>query len=207
MGMVEAAAFFLRRRRIRRNLPFEPIEAMILMAPAISPFFHDPSFDPFLFAAIGEERNGMLLSVLSALARLELDPWREAESLSKLSPPVATERLTSLLSALPSAQLKTPAPATIMRLVGLLPRAARGEERARGASGAARSKMSWPIVVYVILAFVMMFAKQIEERGVAQLPTGGGAWPAASVSETGAATPQGESRGDTHRGAHGIIAR
>ena len=31
-------------------------------------------FDAFLFAHIGEEKNGMLLSVLSALARLDLDP-------------------------------------------------------------------------------------------------------------------------------------
>jgi len=176
------------------------------MASAISPFFRDSSFDPFLFAAIGEERNGMLLSVLSALARLELDPWREAESLSKLPAPAATERLTSLLSALPSAQLKTPAPATIMRLVGLLPRAVRGEAWARGAGGAAKPKLSWPLLLYIILAFVMMFAAQIAERGVAQHPAGG-ASPAASVSDPGAAKTQGDARGETHRGAHGMIAR
>jgi hypothetical protein len=35
-------------------------------------------FDDFLFAPIGEDRNGMLLSVLSALARLDIDPWQEA---------------------------------------------------------------------------------------------------------------------------------
>ena len=54
------------------------------MASAISPFFRDPSFDPFLFATIGEERNGMMLSVLSSLARLDLDPLREAANLSGL---------------------------------------------------------------------------------------------------------------------------
>jgi len=32
-------------------------------------------FDDFLFAPIGDEKNGMLLSVISALARLDLDPW------------------------------------------------------------------------------------------------------------------------------------
>jgi hypothetical protein len=34
-------------------------------------------FDDFLFAPIGEDRNDMPLSVLSALARLDIDPWQE----------------------------------------------------------------------------------------------------------------------------------
>src|SRR5579863_10099694 len=126
------------------------------MAPALSPFFQDHSFDPFLFAAIGEERNGMMLSVLSALARLGLDPWFEAASLSKLPAPAATERLTSLLSALPSSQLKAPAPATIMRLVGLLPRAARDPPSPRDGAVAAKAKMSWPGVALMVVVFAMM---------------------------------------------------
>jgi hypothetical protein len=35
-------------------------------------------FDGFLYARIGEDSNGMLLSVLAALARLDVDPWEEA---------------------------------------------------------------------------------------------------------------------------------
>ena len=31
-------------------------------------------FDAFLFAVIGEDRNGMALSVVSMLARMDLDP-------------------------------------------------------------------------------------------------------------------------------------
>ena len=42
------------------------------------------AFDDFLFAPIGEERNGMLLSVVSALARLNVDPWQEAANLAQL---------------------------------------------------------------------------------------------------------------------------
>jgi hypothetical protein len=41
-------------------------------------------FDDFLFAPIGEDGNGMLLSVLSALARLGFDPWEEAAKLAQL---------------------------------------------------------------------------------------------------------------------------
>ena len=42
-------------------------------------------FDAFLFAPIGEEKNGMLLSVVSALARLNIDPWQEAANLATLA--------------------------------------------------------------------------------------------------------------------------
>jgi hypothetical protein len=58
-------------------------------------------FDVFLFAPIGEDRNGMLLSVLSALARLHVDPWQEAAKLARLPREAATQRLASLIAALP----------------------------------------------------------------------------------------------------------
>ena len=41
-------------------------------------------FNDFLYAPISEGRNGMLLSVLSALARLDVDPWEEAAQLAQL---------------------------------------------------------------------------------------------------------------------------
>ena len=56
-------------------------------------------FDDFLFAPIAEESNGMMLSVISALARLDLDPWQEANNLAGLSGETATKRLASLLIA------------------------------------------------------------------------------------------------------------
>jgi hypothetical protein len=113
------------------------------MARLISPFYHDPSFDPFLYAEIGEERNGMILSVLSALARLDLDPWSEAASLSRLPAERATMRLASLLSTTPNSQIRAPTSATIARLIGLLPTAARGQARSTGTAGANKSKLSW----------------------------------------------------------------
>jgi hypothetical protein len=160
---------------------------MMPMAPAISTIFRDTTFDPFLFAEVGEERNGMLLSVLSALARLDLDPWREAASLSKLPPAAATERLSSLLSSLPSSQLTVPAPAAITRLVGLLPKATREEAWSPGAAVVAKSRMSWPMVVYFIVAFVMMCAAQFAEQRQSNAPAAGGASPATSAAGPGAA--------------------
>src|SRR5271168_41353 len=82
-------------------------------------------FDNFLFAPIGEDRNGMLLSVLSALARLDVDPWAEADQLAQLPGETATQRLALLIAALPegpSAHLDPGAVAT--RLIALLPRRA-----------------------------------------------------------------------------------
>ena len=58
-------------------------------------------FDEFLFAPICEEKNGMLLTVLSALARLGIDPWQEAAQLAVLPEKTATQRLVSLIAALP----------------------------------------------------------------------------------------------------------
>lgn len=59
-----------------------------------------PEFEDFLFAPIGADRNGMLLSVLSALARLDIDPWEEAARLAALPGEAATRRLSSLIATL-----------------------------------------------------------------------------------------------------------
>jgi hypothetical protein len=95
---------------------------MIPMAFAMSNFKRDASFDNFLFAEVGEEQNGMVLSVVSALARLDLDPWSEAAGLCRLSARAAVERLTTLLSSLPSSQVVSLSPDKVVHLIGLLPR-------------------------------------------------------------------------------------
>ena len=46
--------------------------------------FITTEYNEFLFATIGEEKNETPLSVLSALTRLDVDPWREAARLSQL---------------------------------------------------------------------------------------------------------------------------
>src|SRR5208283_4791118 len=43
-----------------------------------------PEFESFIFASIGEDGNGTPLSVLSGLARLNIDPWLEAAELGRL---------------------------------------------------------------------------------------------------------------------------
>jgi hypothetical protein len=50
-------------------------------------------FDDFLYAPVDEGNGGTFLSVLSALARLDVDPWQEAASLAQMSRENATQRL------------------------------------------------------------------------------------------------------------------
>ena len=59
-----------------------------------------PEFDAFLFAAVGDEVEGVPLSVLSALSRLGLDPRDEAKRLSRLTKEAAAEQLASMIARL-----------------------------------------------------------------------------------------------------------
>ena len=79
-------------------------------------------FDPFLFATIGDERNGLLLSVVSAFARLDLDPWKEAASLARMPRDEAKQQLASLISSLPNcATTDLSSENAAARLAALLP--------------------------------------------------------------------------------------
>ena len=82
-------------------------------------------FDAFLFAPIGEDTNGMPLTLLSVLARLGIDPWEEAADLAHLPLEPALQRLSSRLEAMstgrPASAADTVNIAT--RLIALLHRA------------------------------------------------------------------------------------
>ena len=63
----------------------------------------------------------MRLSVLSALARLDVDPWQEANELAQLPGETATRRLALLIAAIPGGP-SAPDPGTVAaRLIALLP--------------------------------------------------------------------------------------
>ncbi len=80
------------------------------------------AFNDFLFAPIGEEENGMVLTALSALARSGVDPWDEAARLSALPRETATKNLTSIISALPNGRWAQSAVGNIAaRLIARLP--------------------------------------------------------------------------------------
>ena len=98
------------------------------MSPTASVPVLGHEFDDFLFAPIGEEQNGMSLSVVSALARSNVDPWQEAAQLARLPATTATQRLAALIAALPGA--RSDSGATALRLIALLPRPGASETAA-----------------------------------------------------------------------------
>jgi hypothetical protein len=79
-------------------------------------------FDKFLYASVGDDANGMPLTVLSALARMDVDPWEEASKLTQLPQQSAVTQLASLLGALRNVPAAGLDPARIAApLIALLP--------------------------------------------------------------------------------------
>lgn len=82
-------------------------------------------YDAFLHAEVGEDRTGAAVTVLSALARLGLEPWTEAKALARLGKEDAELRLNAhfeTIKDIPALALASQSRAS--RLVSLLPRRA-----------------------------------------------------------------------------------
>ncbi len=119
----------------------------VAMARGASGSALDSRFDGFLFAAVREER-GAPLSVLSALARLDLDPWQEAAALTRLPRAAAAERLALLFAD--SSEVAA-------RLAALVPDGSAPSAPIRRSSGRAQA----PILltrVLVLLYIISMLA-------------------------------------------------
>ena len=144
-------------------------------------------FDAFLFAPIGEDNNdnGMQLSVLSALARQDVDPWEEAARLACLPSAVATQKLTSLIAALTSGRSTRLDPGAIAaRLSALLPRGAGSDLRSRTVlSGVSTANKLWPVkylIIYVIYMFFMLGTQWLIANHLAAARLAKGAAPMSS---------------------------
>ncbi len=115
-----------------------------------------PEMDTFLFASVGEEEKGIPLSVLSALARLGLDPRNEAARLSHLTSKAAASQLGGLLARLPN---RPWTPSEIRRiaskLVELLPAApnsGKDDQQATSAPNGNLNHTSLPRLIPLALA-------------------------------------------------------
>ena len=85
-------------------------------------------YNEFLFASIGADGNGTYLTVASALARLDLDPWVEAAKLARLPRAIASQKLAELISEFPEIPVVRHDSAKIAaRLTALLPGRARAD--------------------------------------------------------------------------------
>ena len=81
-------------------------------------------YENFLYAPVCEDVNGTRLSVLSALARMNVDPWDEATRLAAMPKAIAEKTLLSILDLVSGKSWKSPEAAAIAaRLVKLLPQA------------------------------------------------------------------------------------
>ena len=157
---------------------------------ALSPLI-GPEFDEFLFAAIGEDRNGTTLSVLSALARLDVDPWREATSLARMSREAAAERLTALIDTLPCEPASAiPSKTSAAALVALLPKskspAARPYDAVVTGTGLSRTQTLLAVGAFAVMMLVVAAVSTRLSPG----PKEGANSSAHHVAETAAAAPR-----------------
>ena len=122
-----------------------------------------PDLDNFLFAAVGQERNGIPLSMISALTQLDLDPWDEAGRLSSMAKQEAVDRLTGLILRLPemdrpSSEVEQVAAGLIDTLPGhvIVPRPT--EETRRGPKKIAPGNTFWMMIflAFGAAAFLLM---------------------------------------------------
>jgi hypothetical protein len=121
-------------------------------------------FDAFLFAPIHEESNGMLLRVVSALARMNVDPWQEASELARLPGEAATRKLTALIAALPAGPSARADPGLIAaRLITLLPNQARvtiiAHPLISRMPSANRSRAVTSVIIYAIFMLFLLCAQ------------------------------------------------
>jgi len=118
----------------------------------------------FLFSPIADDAEGMPLTLLSALARLDVDPWDEAASLAELPRESATQKLIALLARMPNGPTPGVDTETLAsRLVALLHPATRPRPAAPGES----TFISTPppskgvkVAIYYLLAMLFLVVGQ-----------------------------------------------
>ena len=107
----------------------------------------------FLFASVGEEHNGVTLSVVSGLTRLGLDPWEQAARLAPLPKARAAEALATLIARLPIRRtLSSDDLAISQRLVELLPDQKSAPLQSRERVGAGQKKYWGAMLLFACLA-------------------------------------------------------
>jgi hypothetical protein len=140
---------------------------VVIVTPGASVSFFKPEFNDFLYAAVGADRNEMPLSVLSALSRLDVDPWQEAAELAELPPDTATKRLASLLARLPGGRWpQADLRAIADRLIELLPHPGspngRGTETARSLHAMTHSTLAKMLIFAALGATALIMAASRE---------------------------------------------
>jgi hypothetical protein len=142
-----------------------------------APAYLREDLNPFLFAFVGTDRAGGQLSVVSALARLDLDAWSEAAALARLPRAAAASKLSAVLrryTEIP--HIAQEASGIAARLVALLPE--RTPVRLQKPAGKAAAVPA-ALLAFAILFGMMYFYQAHAPAAVPASPAGAQALPLA----------------------------
>lgn len=129
------------------------------MAYSPIPLGQDPKYERFLFAPVGEDGRGASVSVLSMLARLNVDPWREASDLTAMPEGSARQRLDALLARFTDVPgLIAARSEVVSRLLAFLPRGAFSGMPGDGDQSAKAAPSMFGIPLHVIIAIALLLA-------------------------------------------------
>jgi hypothetical protein len=116
-----------------------------------------PEFDSFLFAPVGEEVDGVQLSVLSALSRLGLDPRDEAARLSALTKEAAADQLARMIARLFDRWTLSETRKIAVRLIDRLPTSPAGKpDRHETGTGSPPGSRQSSFLIYLALAVALV---------------------------------------------------
>lgn len=113
--------------------------------------------DRFLHASIGEDRNGTPVTVLSAFARLGLDPRAEASDLSRRPVENARVRLGELMVRLPDVP-GAGSGSSVQRLLDLLPPRMSARPQGGGASSLPRHGLGLGEIIAIVALLLWMYS-------------------------------------------------
>ena len=144
-------------------------------------------YNHFLFAPICEEANGMRLSVLSALARMDVDPWEEATRLAAMPKAIAERTLVSTLDQVLGKSCRR-SEVIAARLVQLLPQPGEGATVAQTETARVGAQRTyWLVWLGFALAISLLSPRhQVTDAGGATSKSG-----ATSQLESGSVRSQG----------------
>ena len=145
-------------------------------------------YEEFLFAQVCEEANGMRLSVLSALARMNVDPWEEATRLAAMPKAIAEKTLLSSLDLVSGKSWKSPeAAAIVARLVRLLPQA--DEAAPLAATGNAQALAQRKSYWWVWVGFALTMSLMTQHHQATTATTNAVTTQSGAITTSGATRP------------------
>ena len=143
----------------------------------------------FLYADVGTEQNGSVLTMLSVLARLGQDPWAEAARLTTLPKAAAIDGLAQSIRKMPlDTQALAETNATASRLLLLLPVQTQSPGQTIRAVVSASARPNWVPIAFVCASLLMCLAVSMTSAPVA--PAGATMPIAQAIDHTSTITPR-----------------